>query len=409
MHGVPRIDAVIFGGGIAGLWTLDALVRHGRSAILIETRGLGAGQTIWSQGILHGGVKYSLKGMATASARAIRDMPTIWRMCLAGRANELDHGGPDLSDVRIRSEHCWLWQTDSLSSRLGMLGARLGLRTAAEVVPTADRPPILRESPGAVARLDEQVIDAASLVRELSGRHTGRIARCSRDHIRFERDAAGWRVKLDGAATVHADHLILLAGAGNTALRVALHLDPSIEQIRPLRMVMARGQLAELYGHCTDGAHTRVTITTAIDASGRTVWQIGGAIAEQGVRMEDAALIAHARAELRAVLPNIDLGGVEWSTYDAPRAEGRTPTGLRPEGAVVRREGAVITGWPTKLVLAPRLAEEVCAVMDRPGRGASELKSHAAEDAAALASIAKLARPEVALPPWDDAARVWTG
>ncbi|HCS51023.1 MAG TPA: FAD-dependent oxidoreductase, partial [Planctomycetaceae bacterium] len=61
-------DIVIIGGGIAGLWTLDELRRNGVRALLLENRTLGFGQTISSQGIIHGGLKYSLKGVLTASA-----------------------------------------------------------------------------------------------------------------------------------------------------------------------------------------------------------------------------------------------------------------------------------------------------------------------------------------------------
>ena len=49
------VDVVIFGGGAAGLWTLDELHRAGRSVVLLESGDLGAGQTIASQGIIHGG------------------------------------------------------------------------------------------------------------------------------------------------------------------------------------------------------------------------------------------------------------------------------------------------------------------------------------------------------------------
>ena len=45
-----RLDVVIFGGGAAGLWLLDELVRAGYEALLLEAGALGAGQTIASQG-----------------------------------------------------------------------------------------------------------------------------------------------------------------------------------------------------------------------------------------------------------------------------------------------------------------------------------------------------------------------
>lgn len=110
------MDVVIFGGGAAGLWLLDDLTRRGQQAVLLEADALGAGQTVATQGIIHGGLKYTLQGLLTNSATSIREMPALWRECLNG------YREPNLRAVRRRSDECFLWRTDSLSSRLGMLG-----------------------------------------------------------------------------------------------------------------------------------------------------------------------------------------------------------------------------------------------------------------------------------------------
>lgn len=85
-RGPLRLDVVIFGGGGAGLWLLDELARRGHQTLLLEAHELGGGQTVNSQGIIHGGFKYSLDGLLSASARATRAMPDLWRRCLAGAA-----------------------------------------------------------------------------------------------------------------------------------------------------------------------------------------------------------------------------------------------------------------------------------------------------------------------------------
>ena len=66
-----HIDILIFGGGIAGLWTLARLRKEGYSCLLLESNSLGAGQTIASQGIIHGGIKYALTGQASAASKAL--------------------------------------------------------------------------------------------------------------------------------------------------------------------------------------------------------------------------------------------------------------------------------------------------------------------------------------------------
>ncbi len=390
------LDALILGGGIAGLWILDALTQRGMSAVVVEPFELGAGQTLWSQGIIHGGTKYSLSGLLSGSAEAIRDMPARWRDCLAGR------GRPDLSTAHVRSDHCYLWQTTGMRSALGMLGARIGLRTAPHAIPEADRPQVLRDCPGTVARLDEQVVDPASVLAALAGAHPGRILKVdSPESIEVQTSPGGGgdigavvlrRPGSGETRVIRPRVLILAAGAGNESWRIRLGLPAQRSQSRPLHMVLLRGPgdaLPRLFGHCIDGARTRVTITSAEDSRGRTIWQIGGEVAEAGIKFTPEALIAHARRELAAVLPGLRTESCEWSAYLAPRAEAATPNGRRPEDAVAIREGDVITAWPTKLALAPRLAETVAEMLanDKPIGPPSGFLEWPA--------------PEVAPPPWE--------
>src|SRR5690606_33295549 len=138
----------------------------------LEAGDLGSGQTIASQGIIHGGLKYTLSGLFTPSARAIREMPTIWRRCLAGE------GPPDmprLSGTRLRAEFCHIWRTETLSARLAMFGARAGLLITPRKLDVSERPPVLAQCPGAVARLDEQVLEPVSFLEVLAQQHQARL------------------------------------------------------------------------------------------------------------------------------------------------------------------------------------------------------------------------------------------
>ncbi len=110
---MATVDVVIIGGGIAGLFTLDQLVRDGHQPVLLEVSRLGSGQTVSAQGIIHGGLKYSLSGTSSPSALGVKQMPAVWSECLAGTRE------PDLSDVTLRSRSCLLWRGGSLASRLG--------------------------------------------------------------------------------------------------------------------------------------------------------------------------------------------------------------------------------------------------------------------------------------------------
>ncbi|MBI5756918.1 MAG: FAD-dependent oxidoreductase [Planctomycetales bacterium] len=390
-----QLDAVIFGGGAAGLWLLDEFTRRGSAVLLIEANALGHGQTVASQGIIHGGLKYTLTGLLTPAAKQIREMPNVWRSCLAGET------APDLSRTRVRSQFCHLWRTDSISSRLGMIGASIGLRVAPRPLDETDRPQILAGCPGTVSRLDEQVISPTSFVTDLATQHRQRIVRLdvARD-VEFEVPAAGQvhRLRIRNPLTAESRtlsprYVIFTAGSGNAELRTRVGLTTPVMQRRPLHMVMLRGDLPQFHGHCVDGAKTRVTITSDFDEAGNTVWQVGGQIAEAGVAWDRSRLVAQARSELQTVLPALDLRRVEWGTYRVDRAEGRTASGTRPDTIQILRDGNTITAWPTKLALAPMLAREAAEMVGE----------HATQSSRDFGPSAwhDWPRPAVAVPPWD--------
>ncbi len=116
-------DIAIIGGGVAGLWLLNHLRQQGFSAILLESKTLGGGQTHKSQGIIHGGMKYALQGTMTSAARAIADMPATWQACLTGS------GSIDLTNVPVLSKHQYLWTTGSLTSKIAGFFAGVALKS----------------------------------------------------------------------------------------------------------------------------------------------------------------------------------------------------------------------------------------------------------------------------------------
>lgn len=388
-----KLDTVIFGGGVAGLWLLDELTCRGHAAVLLEAGRLGQGQTVASQGILHGGLKYTLQGLLTNSAAHIRDMPQVWRDCLAGERE------PHLTNTTVRSPFCYLWRTDSVASRLGMIGAKFGLRVAPQNLADENRPAILANCPGTVARLEEQVISPAGLMADFANRNRGRILKIDAEHglqfrMRNSVDVDAVVLQRNGTSLeLTPRNIAFCAGAGNAALREQMGLSATAMQRRPLHMVMVRGNLPALNGHCVDGKKTRVTITSDIDSQNHTVWQVGGQIAEDGVAHSPGELIDHARREIAAVIPGIDLANTEWATYRVDRAEAVTKNGRRPDTIQILREGNIITAWPTKLVLAPRLAETIADALPAPSTDGTCDES----------ALANWPAPEVALPPWETA------
>lgn len=390
------VDVVIFGGGCAGLWLLDELRRRGARVLLLECTSLGGIQTTGSQGILHGGTKYALKGILSASANSVRDMPARWRASLAGTCE------PDLSQTRIRSQCCYLWRSDSWQSWAGMVGARAMLEVKPVPLDASDCPQVLSKCPGQVFRLDEEVIDTASFAQVMAARNAGLILKIDASQgLEFARGSQGDIQSIIVRHSPDSPHLVIqptytvfAAGAGNERLRELAGLPAGATQTRPLQMVLLRGDLPLLNGHCVDGARTRVTITSDVDAVKRTVWQVGGQVAEDGVKMDSLDLIRHARRELAAVLPGWKTGQVEWSTYRIDRAEGRTMDGSRPDDVQLMIDSNILTLWPTKLVLAPRMAERATEHLGQfDGQLVPEF----------LTSLRTLnwPTPPVAVPPWE--------
>jgi glycerol-3-phosphate dehydrogenase len=393
------LDVVIFGGGGAGMWLLDVVRRAGHRALLLESRALGFGQTISCQGIIHGGVKYSAWGLVSSSSRVLAEMPRRWRESLEGE------GYPNLCGTSLRGDCCHYWGTGSLSSLLSLCGARLNLRVHLTRVRRRARPEVLRPCSGGVFRAPEPVIDPAGFLGLLAEQNSDRILKIDAE--------AGLTFAQQSSGEVRAVHLripggeremelrprwvVLTAGEGNENLRARLGLEPGAMQRRPLHMVMVRGPLPLLNGHCLEKLTTRVTITSTTDSAGRVVWQLGGEIAEKGTRMDSAELIELAKKELRVATRGLTMGDVQWSTYHIDRAEGSTAGQRRPEGAQVLREGNVITAWPTKLALVPPMADKVLRLLGRPATAVSQ----------AATSFAAWPRPAVAVPPWEEMTE-WT-
>jgi glycerol-3-phosphate dehydrogenase len=385
----------IFGGGIAGLWLLARLRNAGYSAVLFESKTLGGMQSIASQGIIHGGAKYALTGNLSDSAKAIGDMPRVWRQCLAGE------GELNLSSVQLLSDHQYLWSTENIVSRMAGFFASKAMRSRMAAVQSGERPAIFQSGTfsGTLYRLEEPVVDTASLVATLAEQYGEHCYRIGGESISLTAGAAGApsTLVIDGEIELQVQRLVLAAGAGNEQLLAQLGRRGPEMQRRPLHMVMARGRLPDIYAHCLgSGTTPRITITSyPAPEPGERVWYIGGQLAESGVQRDEPEQIATAQQELRELLPWIDFSAVQWAAYRVDRAEHKSPGSRRPDSCFVQSEGGVITVWPTKLAFAPRMAQEVLALMGKEGVEPRETE---------MPALDGLARPPLARYPWEEVA-----
>jgi glycine/D-amino acid oxidase-like deaminating enzyme len=362
------LDAVVVGGGIAGLWTLNRLRSAGLDAVLLEAESLGHAQTLASQGMVHGGLKYALRGQLTGASEAISAMPDRWRACLAGR------GEVDLTGMTPLSEQYYLFAEASTLGRLTSFFASKTLRgridkLAPAAYPTAFQHPDFR---GVVYALNDFVLHTPALLARLQAPHQGRIYRHAVRADAVRRD--GQRVTLQlGATMLQTPRLILTAGSGTGLLLRALDMDSPKMQLRPLHQIVVRApDLPPLFAHCLTAvrrAEPRLTITShREDGSDRWLWYLGGALATGGIERSDCEQADFARAELAACVPWIDWDTATFESLRIDRAEPAQTDGQRPDEAFVAHRGPVTVAWPTKLSLVPNLGDQVLAGIGPPSR-----------------------------------------
>lgn len=386
-------DIVIIGGGVAGLWLLNRLRQTGYAAILLERTALGDGQSIASQGMIHGGMKYALGGALTGAAQAIADMPAHWRRCLDG------NGDVDLRGTRLLSDTYYMWPRNSLRSRLN---AFLGSKSVRGKVDTAapDAYPAFFKGhiDGPLYQLRDLVLDVPSLLATLAAPHREHIYRIDWPGAQLQHDANGsiTGLQLAEGPLLRAQRFISTAGAG-TAELLGLLAPPAITmQKRPLQMAVVRHQHPHpVYVHCVSdqlSATPELTITTHSCQDGSSAWYLGGELAEAGAHQDRDTLLAAARAKLQALFPWCDLHTARWHSFHIDRAEAAQPGGKRPDQDSVLSAGNLLYCWPTKLTLAPNLANTVLTELRRHGTAPGQ-----ADDI----PLTGLPTPAVATPPWE--------
>jgi glycerol-3-phosphate dehydrogenase len=368
------VDVLIVGGGIAGLWLLAELRGKGVNALL-ATDELGKGQTIASQGIIHGGTKYALSGKLTGATLAIGDMPRLWRTALNGE------GAVDLSRVNILAESQLLWTSSGIGSRLTGFFASKAMKSRMEAVPHKDYPELFQHAAfhGGLYRLDEPVLDVPSLLATLREQLAEALVQVdvAQSGLQPVGEKFVYRAVLPDGETlmIEVGQIILTAGAGNDALLALLRSRPQMQR-RPLQMVMMRCDMPMVYAHALGMSDKpRATITSHKDSQGKTIWYIGGQPAEQGVGKPPAEVIAATRHELTDLLPWLDFSHTEWATWNVDRAEGCQPDGSRPDQPMFARTANVTVAWPTKLAFAPMLATRLLEMLPLT-RGETALPSH---------------------------------
>lgn len=396
MNSPVKTDIVIIGGGVAGLWLLNRLRQLNYAVILLEGNTLGGGQTHQSQGIIHGGMKYALQGAYTKAAQEVADMPTLWQHCLQGQ------GEINLSQVPILSQQQYLWAKGKFTSQLAGFFANVTLQGKIELLSPAIYPAVFQNTAfkGKVYALNEMVIDVPALIHALAKPHLDviyKINPLTENHLCLTDtgELSGLRIENAGQSLeIKASQYIFTAGSGNELLEKKFKNTLFKAQRRPLHMVLAKTPFAyALYAHCLGlSATPRLTITTHQTNTGETVWYLGGQLAEEGMQRDHAQQINLARRELMTLFPWLDWSAVQFAAFFVDRAESFQIDGKRPDSSSLQISGNCTAAWPTKLALAPKLAQDIMAQLQR-----SAIKPTPGD----LTQLAHWSKPPITEPIWE--------
>lgn len=389
---IIELDIVILGGGIAGLWVLNRLRTAGYSAVLLERDALGQGQSVASQGMIHGGMKYALGGVLTGASEAIADMPAHWQRCLRGE------GDVDLRGTNVLSEAYYMWPRNSVRSRFNAFLGSKAVRGKVDAVPEAHYPDFFKgHIRGPLYRLQDLVLDVPSLLATLAARCREHVYRIDWSKTRIEHDASGTvqGLFLENGTMLKARLYVSTGGEGTADILGLLQPTQVAMQMRPLQMVVVRhAHPHPVYVHCVSDhltATPEVTLTTHRCRNGAIAWYLGGELAEAGASIDQAEQVARSKQKLHELFPWCDLQHAQWHSFYINRAEAAQPGGKRPEHATVLQGGNLLYCWPTKLTLAPNLANQVQAMV-------RELKL---QPGWKTGQALNLPFPSVAEPPWE--------
>jgi len=395
-----KLDLLIIGGGIAGLWCLNRAVQQGYSVLLLENKTLGGGQTICSQGIIHGGAKYSLSGNLSSATQSISAMPERWYQALQG------DGEIDLRQTQVLSDTHYLWSINKLTSKVTAFFASKAMKNKARKVQPGDYPEAFAHSDfkGNLYALNERVVDVPSLIANLCQPHWNRILKL--DLLKEGKFFTSSKGQIDAIELpeqqlrLEPQRVLFSCGEAYNAFKDKLGLDQISMQKRPLHMVMVQHDNGPaLFAHAI-GASSKplMTVTSHTNDKGKTVWYVGGLIAEDGVAQDPDTLIADARQKVSEYLPWIKLKQAKWGCYRINRAEPEINGQLRPDASFLKQQGNCLIAWPTKLALAPQLSDLLLEALSQLTHR-DDLDLSVSED---------INKPAISAPIWESQAEYWS-
>lgn len=394
-----KTDIVIIGAGIAGLWLTNALCTMGFNCILLENNAIGAHQTINSQGMLHSGVKYALQGTVTQDTQAIKNAPFLWQQAL------LNNIAIKLTKDCILANCQYLWSNNQLSSKIANFFVSKVLQSMVDKVEQNNFPEPFTNPQfnGSIYKLNETVLNLQNTLQELFNPIKDICIKINSIDFELEQNSDSIRklfLDIKGEKfLLSAKKYIFTAGEGIDKFIKLFNNSPKM-QVRPLHMVALKAKsLPMLYGHNIGLQQLpTISITSHQTADNHIVWQCGGKIAEDGVNKSIEEQIQTFKATITSIFPWLDFNNPKhvWGSFSINRAENLRNDGKKPTHATWFPLNNTIFAWPTKLVLAPMMADDIIKHLQQD----DALNSKKSFNQTNLDVLEKLPKPIVATPWW---------
>ncbi|MDB4021431.1 FAD-dependent oxidoreductase [Litorivicinus sp.] len=344
---------IIVGGGISGLWLAAELKARSIPCCVLEKNALGQGQTLASQGMIHGGTKYALDGALSNAAKVIGEMPERWRQALAGM------GSVNLQGVALERDSQLMWSVESVTANLlGFFASKI-MQSRMERIDPASEPAFASPAyKGHLYRLNEPVLKLHTLVERFESLLEMQLLRAEVTRL----------IKKNGQVTgVETNQgqlegeVILTAGEGAAALIRDAEFTSPIMQLRPLAMGLCRlnTPIPKIFGHqLGHSSKPKVTVSTH-EINDKQYLYLGGQLAEDGVLCTDLVQIKKIEKTVGEAIPWLKPDIESTQVFRINRAEPYTEKGNRPDAAFVQPMAGAFVCWPTKLSLAPALADKL--------------------------------------------------
>lgn len=346
-----KTDIVIFGAGIAGLWTFNRLKNMGYDVLLLEKESIGCGQTIASQGIIHSGLKFAIAGKVSNLAQSISAMPQKWRNALNGE------GSVDLSSAKALTDSQLLLIPQGILGGITKIVTQKILGDSVHEIPQDKWPEEIKQSGfrGTVIFMDEIVLDMPTIIRGLAEPYRNCIRKISKeeslDPLSFLKEQ-----------NIEAKKIIFTSAINNHPLASQNGQDQGLEtQTRPLLMGMMKNAPYPLFAHLIGKTDKPVcTITTHKDKDGDLIWYLGALVAERKKEDNPNKVYAAAIKAFKHYLPNMDISNIVWATLPIDRSEGKSKTdGWMPDTPTIHHAEDILYCWPTKMTFAPMLGDMI--------------------------------------------------